>query len=65
MISRDYLSVKVWDLHMETKPIETYTVSCGLIEKTKCLVVISCFLSSGPRVFTIEAVLVVRERLHL
>lgn len=27
MISRDYLSVKVWDLHMETKPIETYPVS--------------------------------------
>ena len=27
MISRDYLSVKVWDLHMESKPIETYTVS--------------------------------------
>jgi len=30
MISRDYLSVKVWDLHMETKPIETYTVSCWI-----------------------------------
>lgn len=29
MISRDYLSVKVWDLHMETKPIETYPVSSG------------------------------------
>ena len=29
MISRDYLSVKVWDLHMETKPVETYTVSEG------------------------------------
>lgn len=27
MISRDYLSVKVWDLHMETKPIECYHVS--------------------------------------
>jgi serine/threonine-protein phosphatase 2A regulatory subunit B len=27
MISRDYLSVKVWDLHMETKPIESYPVS--------------------------------------
>lgn len=27
MISRDYLSIKVWDLHMETKPIETYPVS--------------------------------------
>ena len=26
VICRDYLSVKVWDLHMETKPIETYTV---------------------------------------
>lgn len=26
MISRDYLSVKVWDLHMETKPIESYPV---------------------------------------
>jgi len=26
MISRDYMSVKVWDLHMETKPIETYMV---------------------------------------
>lgn len=27
MISRDYLSIKVWDLHMETKPIETYPVN--------------------------------------
>lgn len=26
MISRDYLSVKVWDLHMETKPVESYPV---------------------------------------
>ncbi|XP_066904674.1 serine/threonine-protein phosphatase 2A 55 kDa regulatory subunit B delta isoform isoform X4 [Halyomorpha halys] len=26
MISRDYLSVKVWDLHMESKPIESYPV---------------------------------------
>ncbi|XP_011331058.1 serine/threonine-protein phosphatase 2A 55 kDa regulatory subunit B alpha isoform isoform X1 [Ooceraea biroi] len=26
MISRDYLSVKVWDLQMETKPIECYPV---------------------------------------
>ena len=27
MISRDYLSVKVWDLHMETRALETYPVS--------------------------------------
>lgn len=27
MMSRDYMTVKVWDLHMETKPIETYPVS--------------------------------------
>uniref|UniRef100_A0A0A9WJ41 Serine/threonine-protein phosphatase 2A 55 kDa regulatory subunit B n=1 Tax=Lygus hesperus TaxID=30085 RepID=A0A0A9WJ41_LYGHE len=26
MISRDYLSVKVWDLHMESRPIESYSV---------------------------------------
>lgn len=26
MMSRDYMTVKVWDLHMETKPIETYPV---------------------------------------
>uniref|UniRef100_A0ABM0MRT3 Serine/threonine-protein phosphatase 2A 55 kDa regulatory subunit B n=1 Tax=Saccoglossus kowalevskii TaxID=10224 RepID=A0ABM0MRT3_SACKO len=26
MISRDYLSVKVWDLHMDTKPVETFQV---------------------------------------
>lgn len=35
MISRDYLSVKVWDLQMETKPIECYPVSLDtmLMEK--------------------------------
>lgn len=26
MVTRDYLSVKVWDLQMDTKPIETYQV---------------------------------------
>lgn len=26
MISRDYLSVKVWDLNMDSKPIESYLV---------------------------------------
>jgi len=26
MISRDYLSVKVWDLHMDSRPIESYLV---------------------------------------
>jgi len=26
MLTRDYLSVKVWDLHMESKPIESYQV---------------------------------------
>lgn len=29
LISRDYLSIKVWDLHMESKPIETYPVRNG------------------------------------
>ena len=40
MISRDYLSVKVWDLHMETKPIETYTVSQSVIWVTLTLDVV-------------------------
>ncbi|VVC36283.1 Hypothetical protein CINCED_3A002586 [Cinara cedri] len=26
MMSRDYMTIKVWDLHMETKPIEIYPV---------------------------------------
>lgn len=26
MLTRDYLTVKVWDLNMETKPVETYHV---------------------------------------
>ncbi|CAG0899347.1 unnamed protein product [Darwinula stevensoni] len=26
MLSRDYLSIKVWDLNMETKPVETFHV---------------------------------------
>lgn len=31
MMSRDYMTVKVWDLHMETKPIETYPVCTDTI----------------------------------
>lgn len=26
LISRDYLSVKVWDLNMDTKPVESYLI---------------------------------------
>lgn len=29
MLTRDYLTVKVWDLNMEARPIETYQVGCG------------------------------------
>lgn len=28
MMTRDYLSVKVWDLNMENRPVETYQVKC-------------------------------------
>lgn len=27
LMTRDYLTVKVWDLQMESKPLETYQVS--------------------------------------
>ena len=26
LISRDYMSIKVWDINMESKPVETYQV---------------------------------------
>lgn len=26
MVSRDYLSIKIWDLNMDTKPVETYYI---------------------------------------
>lgn len=34
MLTRDYLTVKVWDLNMETKPIETYQVKEPTCENT-------------------------------
>lgn len=30
MMTRDYLSVKIWDLNMENRPVETYQV--GLVD---------------------------------
>lgn len=29
MMTRDYLSVKIWDLNMENRPVETYQVRLG------------------------------------
>lgn len=64
MISRDYLSVKVWDLHMETKPIETYPVSFD--DSVAAVVVLIVFiLIAGARVFKIKVMFVVRERLYI
>lgn len=37
MLTRDYLSMKVWDLHMENKPIETYHVHEYLRSKLSVL----------------------------
>ena len=47
MISRDYLSVKVWDLNMDSKPIETYTVSI-LLSKNQGLIKCCTSLKSIP-----------------
>lgn len=33
MLTRDYLTVKVWDLNMETKPVETYQVGISCVLK--------------------------------
>lgn len=43
MMSRDYMTIKVWDLHMETKPIETYPV-CILFLETSILILTDIIL---------------------
>ncbi len=43
MATRDYLAVKIWDLHMEKRPIETYPVS-----HSQYLIYIFQFLSLSP-----------------
>lgn len=36
LMTRDYLTVKVWDLQMENKPLETYQVSfCHAVDIVK------------------------------
>lgn len=48
MMTRDYLSVKVWDLNMENRPVETYQVTCSpllinrLFPGGKCSYVFQC-----------------------
>ena len=56
MIARDYLSVKVWDLQMDTKPIETYQVHeylrsklCALYENDCIFDKFECSWSGNDR----------------
>lgn len=35
MMTRDYLAVKIWDLNMETRPVETYQVCVYCSRNTK------------------------------
>ena len=35
MMTRDYLSVKIWDLNMESRPVETYQVGLSGGQKWK------------------------------
>uniref|UniRef100_A0AAY4DM12 Serine/threonine-protein phosphatase 2A 55 kDa regulatory subunit B n=1 Tax=Denticeps clupeoides TaxID=299321 RepID=A0AAY4DM12_9TELE len=44
MLTRDFLSVKVWDLHMEARPVETYQVHEYLRAKL-------CFLYENDCIF--------------
>ena len=53
---RDYLSVKVWDLHMDSKPIETYQVHeylrsklCSLYENDCIFDKFECAWSGNDR----------------
>ncbi|XP_052831600.1 serine/threonine-protein phosphatase 2A 55 kDa regulatory subunit B alpha isoform [Octopus bimaculoides] len=56
MITRDYLSVKVWDLQMDSRPIETYQVHeylrnklCSLYENDCIFDKFECAWSGGDR----------------
>lgn len=37
MMTRDYLSVKIWDLNMESRPVETYQVCNCCRAKTRVM----------------------------
>ncbi|NWY44837.1 2ABD phosphatase, partial [Sylvia atricapilla] len=37
MMTRDYLSVKVWDLNMENRPVETYQVQHPSVPRVPCV----------------------------
>ena len=56
LITRDYLSVKVWDLNMNSKPIETYQVHeylrsklCSLYENDYIFDKFECCFSGDDR----------------
>lgn len=34
MITRDYLTVKVWDLNMESRPVQSFQVSTQIVDFT-------------------------------
>lgn len=56
LITRDYLSVKVWDLNMNSKPVETYQVHeylrsklCSLYENDYIFDKFECCFSGDDR----------------
>lgn len=74
LLTRDYLTAKVWDLNMDKGPVETYQVRqqnraalCGAIHPAappeQGRRVSAC--SAGPRISEEQAVLALRKRLHL
>lgn len=56
LLTRDYLSLKVWDLHMDSKPVETYQVHeylrsklCALYENDCIFDKFECAWSGNDR----------------
>ena len=61
LITRDYLSVKVWDLNMDSKPVETYQVHeylrsklCALYETDCIFDKFECSWSGDDRLVTAQ-----------
>lgn len=56
MMTRDYLSVKIWDLNMENRPVETYQVrhTCAVYIYVFFFLILSVYNSFGFKFINIS-----------
>ena len=52
MMTRDYLSVKIWDLNMESRPVETYQVRSSQPSSAQLSPGVERYFGIGPNLET-------------